>query len=179
MPWADGRADWLHFIHALSPGPGEVILDVGAGKGAVASRVRQASNVEVWAAEPEGARVATMGRESPAVIGVVAAAEWLPFPDAFFDKSYATLSLHHFADASAALGEIARVVKVGGRLVVLEVDPRSAKGRLFRIIGRLMGEKMIVRSQEQLSEIVTSTGRFRVEHPVSQGSYYLLQAARI
>lgn len=156
------------------------MLDVGAGRGVVASRVKGASaRADVWAVEPEEGRVHSMNRNHMRVRGVMATAEWLPFPDAFFDKAYATLSLHHFADAPIALGEIARVLKEGGRFIILEINPHSAKGRLFRVLGRLAGEKMTLRTREELSKMVASTERFRVERSAPSGSLYLLQATRI
>ena len=47
-------------------------------------------------------------------------AEKLPFPDAAFDIVTVRLASHHFADNAAAVREMARVAKSGGRVVVVD-----------------------------------------------------------
>jgi ubiquinone/menaquinone biosynthesis C-methylase UbiE len=51
----------------------------------------------------------------------LAAAEDLPFADGSFDQVVARLSFHHFQDASAALGEMRRVLRRGGRLAAADI----------------------------------------------------------
>lgn len=57
--------------------------------------------------------------------------ERLPFPDASFDTAVATLVFCTIPDPGAALAEIARVLRPGGRLLFLEhvraADPRVAR----------------------------------------------------
>ena len=108
----------------------------------------------------------------------MAEAERLPFPDSHFDKAYSTMALHHFADLDRSLGEIARVLKPGGSYVILEVEPGSLVGRLFRLIGRLMGEKMRIMTEEQLLARLERTAGFKVARSVGLGSRYLVQLAK-
>ena len=56
--------------------------------------------------------------DAPAVLRAVA--ERLPFADGAFDAAMSVLSIHHWADVSAGLREMARVA---GRVVVLTFDP--------------------------------------------------------
>ena len=44
----------------------------------------------------------------------------LPFEDGFFDGAYATESLEHAVEIDRAVGEICRVVKPGGRIVIID-----------------------------------------------------------
>ena len=71
-----------------------------------------------------GARLA--GR----VVLSVAPAEALPFPDGIFDATTVAFGLRNVADRCMALGEMRRVLKPGGRAVVLEFT--TPPGRLFR-----------------------------------------------
>lgn len=171
--------EWDLLFNALVPASGERILDVGAGKGAVAGRVMETSKgAEVYAVDPNEKAVAAMKRDFPTVRSSTAGAESLPFPDSYFDKVYTTMALHHFADFERALREIGRVLKQGGSFTVLEVHPHSAKGNLFRVVGRLMGEHMTLMNEDQLKAKLVSLGTFKVEGSRSHGSSYLIQLTR-
>ena len=164
----------------LVPSAGERILDIGAGKGDVAERVMEASNgAEVHAVEPNGKRVASMKRNHPAIRSSVASAETLPNADAFFDKAYTTMALNNFTDIDAALREAARVLKQGGSFVILEVEPHSAAGRLFRFFGRLAGEHFTKMTEEQLLSRLRTAKGLEVVTSTKLGSSYLIQLRRL
>ena len=179
MSAGGAESDWDAFLSALSPGQGEKILDIGAGDCSKAARVLEASKgAEVYAVDPNEKRIAAAGREHPQVRSSVAGAESLPFPDSHFDKAYSTMALHHFADMDKAFGEVARVLKPGGQYVILEVDPHSMLGRLFRFFGRLMGEKMQVMTMEQLLARLRQAPGLNVASSRGLGSTYLVKLTR-
>jgi len=163
----------------LAPGPGEKILDIGAGDCSKSAKVLEASpGTEVYAVDPNERRIATARRQRPQVKSSVAGAESLPFPDSHFDKAYSTMALHHFTDMDRALDEVARVLRPGGLYVILEVEPRSTHGRLFRFFGRLMGERMRIMSQDQLLATLKRVAELRVTDSAALGSAYLVRLAR-
>jgi ubiquinone/menaquinone biosynthesis C-methylase UbiE len=171
--------DYGRFLEMLAPAEGERILDVGAGRGAVAGLVLGASKGgEVYAVDPDEKRVETMKRGFPLVKSSVAGAESLPFPDSHFDKVYSTMALHHFSDMDRAIGETSRVLKPGGSFVVLEVEPGSPMGRFYRFFGRLMGEHMNMMSEDRLVAKLTASGRFKAVRTEKQGSGYLVLLTR-
>lgn len=180
MAWTDSRTEWDEFVRMLSPGPGEKILDVGAGKGVVAGRVLNASKgALVYAVDPNEKRVARMQNDFPALRASVAEAERLPFADSDFDKAYTTMAMHHYADIDGALGEIARVLKHGGVFVILEMEPGSLMGRIFRLFGRIGGEHMTVMREDQLLARLKARDDFRVSTSAKLGAKYLIQLARV
>jgi len=64
-------------------------------------------------------------------------AERLPLRDALFDGALIAFGIRSVPKQEAALGEILRVLKPGGRLVVLEFSsPRGALGVLYRLYSR-------------------------------------------
>jgi ubiquinone/menaquinone biosynthesis C-methylase UbiE len=173
------RSEWELLLSTLAPASGDKILDVGAGNGAIAARVHQASKgAEVYAVDPNAKKIASMSRNFPMVKGSIAGAESLPYPDDFFDKVYTTMALHHYSDLDKALGEVARVLKHEGSFVVLEVDPSSGKGRLFKFFGRLTGEHMNLMSENQLATRLGSSEGFKVERTARMGSGYMIQLRR-
>ena len=163
----------------MDPKSGERILDIGAGKGEKAARILQAfPGTEVFAVDPNERRITQARRDYPGVRSTVAGAEKLPFDDAFFDKAYSTMALHHFSDLDKAIGEVARVVRPGGSYVILEMEPSSSLGRLFRFFGRLMGERMQVMTEKQLLAQLEHVEGLRAASSVSLGSRYLVQLVR-
>lgn len=174
MGWADSKPDWDRFISMLSPGAGEKILDIGAGNGDVASKVLGSGGGDVYAVEPNEKKVASMKAAHPAVKSSFARAEKLPFPDSTFDKAYTTMALHHYEDIDRALQETARVLRPGGLFVVLEANPSSGLGRIFRFFGRLTGERMSLMTKERLEERVCRAGMFRTTASADAGSAYLV-----
>ena len=167
--------EWAKFIDLLDPKVGERILDVGAGRGDKAAKIlRSFPGTDVYAVDPNDKRIADAKRDHPALKSSVATAENLPFDDSYFDKAYSTMALHHFNDLDQALSEIERVLKPRGSYVVLEVEPRSLTGMLFRFFGRLMGERMsIMTLSECLARIGASKG-VQVVTSTSLGADYLV-----
>ena len=56
---------------------------------------------------------------------VLAEAEHLPFADDTFDIVVSRLAFHHFADAKEAMREMCRVLKTGGKLVIVDMAARQ------------------------------------------------------
>jgi demethylmenaquinone methyltransferase/2-methoxy-6-polyprenyl-1,4-benzoquinol methylase len=118
---------WKAIAVAIArPRPGERILDLAAGSGdlaaALARRVRPSG--EVWLSDLNR-RMLERGRNRLLDAGALAPAvqcdaEKLPFPGAYFDCVTVGFGLRNMTRKDAALVEAARVLKPGGRLVVLE-----------------------------------------------------------
>ena len=101
---------------------GGEILEIGAGTGANLPHYRRAARVV--ALEPDPAMASRLpAREAQAVVPVELVAgnvDALPFADGTFDVVVSTFVLCSVADPARALSEIRRVLRPGGRLVVLE-----------------------------------------------------------
>jgi demethylmenaquinone methyltransferase / 2-methoxy-6-polyprenyl-1,4-benzoquinol methylase len=103
--------------------PGERVLDVASGSGDLA-RAFSARGAEVWMSDINGPMLAR-GRDRMLDAGRKAAAvrcdaERLPFADAYFDCVSVGFGLRNMTRKDAALAEMARVLRPGGRLLVLE-----------------------------------------------------------
>ena len=118
---------WKAFaIEIARPRPGERVLDVAAGSGDLARALarRVAPGGEVWLADLNR-RMLERGRDRMIDAGVLAPAvqcdaERLPFPGGTFDCVTVAFGLRNMTRKDAALAEMTRVLKAGGRLVVLE-----------------------------------------------------------
>ncbi|TXI74351.1 MAG: bifunctional demethylmenaquinone methyltransferase/2-methoxy-6-polyprenyl-1,4-benzoquinol methylase UbiE [Dokdonella sp.] len=106
--------------------PGWRILDVAGGTGdlALAFARRLEASGEVWLTDINRAML-TRGRDRLADEGVLVPvaqcdAEQLPFPDDYFDCVTAAFGLRNMTHKERALSEMRRVLRPGGRVLVLE-----------------------------------------------------------
>jgi len=118
---------WKAFAIARArPRPGERVLDVAAGSGDLAAALarRVGAGGEVWATDVNR-KMLERGRDRLLDAGVLAPAvqcdaERLPFRTGYFDCVTVGFGLRNMTHKEQALAEMARVLKPGGRLVVLE-----------------------------------------------------------
>ncbi|GGC76692.1 demethylmenaquinone methyltransferase [Hoyosella rhizosphaerae] len=102
---------------ALRLQPGEVVLDLAAGTGVSTVELAKSGATVVAADFSQGMLQAGRWRKVPMVAGD---ALHLPFADSVFDAVTISFGLRNVADIDAALAELRRVTKPGGRLVVCE-----------------------------------------------------------
>ena len=125
LQWADAqpdvRARRLRSYELLAPEPADRVLDVGCGIGSAVRELVQAGVAAIGFDESlqmvEHAR-----RLSPTAQFAVAEAHELPLPDASLDGYRAERVYQHLDDAPAALEEAHRVLRPGGRIVIVDQD---------------------------------------------------------
>jgi demethylmenaquinone methyltransferase/2-methoxy-6-polyprenyl-1,4-benzoquinol methylase len=139
----DRRWRALAAREALSGGA-QSVLDVATGTGALARALHQAGAISVVGIDRSTAMLDIAARRTPpgACISLrYGDALDLPFSDASFDACTIGFGLRNLPDFQAGLHEMARVLRAGGRLVVLELSPPSRPlfGPLFEIyFGKLV-----------------------------------------
>jgi ubiquinone/menaquinone biosynthesis C-methylase UbiE len=118
-----------------------VVADIGTGTGFVAAGlaplVRQVVAVDGSAAMLEAARrnLSTCGN----VTIRLADGAKLPFEDGSLDAVFANMYLHHCADPMAAVAEMVRVLRPGGRLVVTDMDHHDHEWMRHEMADEWMG----------------------------------------
>jgi ubiquinone/menaquinone biosynthesis C-methylase UbiE len=101
-----------------------VVVDVGSGTGFMAAGLAPlVAKVYAIDASPQMLAVArrNLGRFGNVCFGL-AWGEALPLADASADAAFANMYLHHCADPLAAIREMARLLRPGGRLVITDMD---------------------------------------------------------
>jgi ubiquinone/menaquinone biosynthesis C-methylase UbiE len=143
------------------------LLDVGAGPAVFAARLRaRHPHVRVACVEPS--------RDLAHAPAVRAMAEALPFADASFDLALCLSSIRHVRDRARSLAELRRVVRDGGALWIVELDPAADRARCANHAARLGSRALriafrplVVRTAPAADEIARDarSAGWRVEAP--------------
>ncbi len=117
---------WI--VSLAEVGPGDSVLDIGCSGGYLARKLAAAAGPggHVTGVDPsQGAIAYARRRALPAMTFTVGTAQDLGLPDAAFDVVTCTLAVHHIParKRQAAFGEMYRVTRPGGRLLVADFDP--------------------------------------------------------
>ncbi len=120
-------------------GPDGRLLDVGGGTGALARRLARELRADVVVLDPTPEMLAYVPDE-PGVSALLGLAEEIPLEDSSVDAVLVSDAFHHFRDQRGAVREFARVVRPGGGVVVLELDPRPWYMRVIVAVEKLLGE---------------------------------------
>ncbi|HBS51337.1 MAG TPA: bifunctional demethylmenaquinone methyltransferase/2-methoxy-6-polyprenyl-1,4-benzoquinol methylase UbiE [Rhodobacteraceae bacterium] len=164
--WKEAMMDWL------VPRPGQRLLDVAGGTGDISFRfLKRAGHGHATVldlTEPmlvEGRKRAEAAQMQDSLDWVVGDAMALPFPDRSFDVYTISFGIRNVTRPQDALAEAFRVLRPGGRLMVLEFSqlPNEGLQKLydlysFNVIPR-MG-KAIAGDAESYQYLVESIRRF-------------------
>ncbi len=164
--WKDAMMDWL------APRAGQRLLDVAGGTGDISfrflKRAGQGHATVLDLTEPmliEGRKRAEAEHLASSLDWVVGDAMALPFEDNTFDVYTISFGIRNVTRPQEALNEAFRVLKPGGRLMVLEFSqiPNDGLQRLydlysFNVIPR-MGQ-MIANDRDSYQYLVESIRKF-------------------
>src|ERR671919_1787601 len=128
---------WRSFlVSRIEAGPGDTVLDVATGTAAVAIDLTRRFGCRVVGVDQSAEMLASARRRvqaaglEDAIELREARAEELPFAEAAFDALTVTYLLRYVDDPAAAMRELARVVRPGGRIAMLDFSvPGSAPAR--------------------------------------------------
>ena len=151
LAFAGRRSSVYRRIVSLSGArPGDSVLDVGSSSGYLARKLAAATGAagHVTGIDPSQAAITYARRRArPGMTFSVGVGQDLDLPDASFDVVTCTLALHHIParQREAALREMYRVTKPGGRLLVADFDSSRKKfvshpgGRRTRLAAATVG----------------------------------------
>jgi arsenite methyltransferase len=122
--------------------PGEKVLDIGSGPGFLADEMAAEVGPEgaVHGVDPSESMLAIARRRESSAQYALGDAVSLPFEDETFDAAIATQVYEYVPDMPAALAEVRRVLRPGGRLLILDTDwdaivwHSSDRDRMLRVL---------------------------------------------
>lgn len=111
-------------IRAANLAPGMTVADIGAGSGFLTEALLK-KGVSVVAVDQSAQMLEIMKTKFGSFTNVqyrVGAAEHLPIDSAALDHAFANMYLHHVEQPPAAIKEMVRTLKPGGRLILTDLD---------------------------------------------------------
>ncbi len=114
-------------VDLVAPIAGERVLDIGAGMGpGVVLAAKAGATVTAVEPTPFMRRVLRVRRWFQRARSRITvsdgAAELLPLPDGSIDAAWSVNAMHHWVDPAVAATEIARVLRPGGRVILVDED---------------------------------------------------------
>lgn len=114
----------VHAILAEHAGPGVAALDMGCGTGRHAEYLA-AIGCDVVGVDASDAMLDVAREKIPSARFELGEHESLPLDDASIDLAVASLTLCHLPDPTAAMVELARVLRPGGTVVISDPHPSA------------------------------------------------------
>ncbi len=158
-------------VRRLGVGPGDLVLDLACGTGDFAEICRKAGATAVGLDFSRGMLNAANRRFPGLGIFVQGDALRLPFADGAFTVAVSGFALRNFVAIPPVLDELARVLKPGGRVGLLEVDkprnPLVAAGhglyfnRVVPLVGGLIADRKAYRYLPQSASYLPPEAELR------------------
>jgi ubiquinone/menaquinone biosynthesis C-methylase UbiE len=149
-----GRIEWTGDEHVLDVGCGRGLILIGA---ALRLKSGSAVGIDIWQSEDLSGNRAEVPLKNAALEGVAnrvtvqtADMRHMPFEDSSFDVVLSRAAIHNLysvTDRAAAIREIARVLRPGGRAVIADIRHHREYARTFKVSGcrdvRLLDSKLM------------------------------------
>ena len=149
---------------------GELVLDVATGTGRVARPLTKRLTTGRVIGVDQALAMLDVGHQhedaSAAYRQAAGAANALPFKSNSFDRAFVSFALHHFGNSSAVTQEVLRVLKNGGRFVVLDPIIEEAKdsvdvaleAKINQVFRRTHGDDFRFHTASSIQRLLTKAG---------------------
>jgi demethylmenaquinone methyltransferase/2-methoxy-6-polyprenyl-1,4-benzoquinol methylase len=169
-------------VDAIDARPTDRVLDVATGTGMVAQALRDRFGC-VLVGLDQSADMLRIARTRDGVFETIleGRAECLPFTDAAFDHLTFTYLLRYVDDPAGTMRELARVVKPGGRVAMVEFGVPGGMWRppwwLYTRVGLPLAGRVVSAKWSGVGAFLgPSIERFYARHPVEAVERYWLEA---
>ena len=135
-----------------------IMLDVGGGTGLLTGTLSDVFG-RVLVLEPDLGKVQYGAKRRQEVGFIRGSAQEIPLAGGSVGTLVSVAAFHHFSDQDAALEEMGRVLKPQGRLLLVEIDVTTIRGKLLRFTeNHLMGGNSKFLVPDELLEKVGNHG---------------------
>ena len=130
------------------------LLDVGGGTGRVAKALMGKVSQAIVVDESMG--MLSQAKIKDGLSLACSHSEALPFPADYFERVIMVDALHHVRNQQTSVGEIWRVVKPGGLVVILEPDVRRLSVKVLAILEKVLLMRSHFLSPERIAQLFGS-----------------------
>jgi ubiquinone/menaquinone biosynthesis C-methylase UbiE len=162
-------------MRLVSAGPNDRVTDLACGPGTLALRfargVRWVCGVDLTPAMLARARQTAADENLANTSWAVGDAQSLPFADNSLEIAVTSYSLHHIPDPAQTIQEMARVVKRGGRVGIIDIiTPEDSRGAEAATRIEVARDPSHTRSlaQSEFKKMVAAAGLRWINHEVNQ-----------
>lgn len=157
-------------IEMLSLKGDELVLDLATGTGRVARPLSKHIKAGRIVGVDQALAMLDVGHQHkdpiPHYAQSAGEADKLPFKTNTFDRAFVSFSLHHFGNPSGVVGEVLRVLKNGGRFVVLDPIIEEAKDavdiqletKINQVFRRTHGSDFRYHTASSIQRLLTKAG---------------------
>ncbi len=143
-------------LRLLDASADSLILDAGGGTGRVAQFLPKGAGCVV--VTDLSCRMLQQAQVKPGLQAACAPLERLPFPGAVFDRVLMVDALHHVIHQPQTVGELWRVLKPGGRLVIEEPDIDALAVKIIALGEKLAGMRSHFLNASQIESLLCAAG---------------------
>ncbi len=155
-------------------------LDIGFGTGDLLARMARDFNID-QAGIDLAAEMVKMGQKRlPQADLRVGDVEALPWEDGTFDLVTCSFSFHHYPNPGKALSEMRRIIKIGGRLLLVDmIYPEGVRQMFNPLLPLLKQGDVKIYAIKEITTMLQSHG-FAVEYQyVKYFKHYIVQARAV
>jgi demethylmenaquinone methyltransferase/2-methoxy-6-polyprenyl-1,4-benzoquinol methylase len=169
-------------VDAIDARPTDRLLDVATGTGMVAQALHDRYGCTIVGLDQSADMLGVARTRKGVYESIVDGhAEHLPFPDASFDHLTFTYLLRYVDDPAATMRELARVVKPGGRIAMVEFGLPTGIWRplwwLYTRLGLRIGGRVVSAKWSSVGAFLgPNIERFYARHPLAAVEGYWREA---
>jgi ubiquinone/menaquinone biosynthesis C-methylase UbiE len=156
-------------IEMLNLSGDELVLDLATGTGRIARPVSKHMKRGRIIGVDQALAMLEVGHQNepiPSYVQSAGEADKLPFKANTFDRAFVSFSLHHFGNPTGVVGEVLRVLKNGGRFVVLDPVIEEAKdaidsaleAKINQVFRRTHGGDFRFHTSSSIQRLLTKAG---------------------
>lgn len=127
------------------------LLDVSCGTGNMLKEMSKTTKADLYGVDLSENMIKQAKKKLKNVNLQTADVHSLPFEDSFFDYVVTTEAFHHYYDQSKAVAEMKRVVKPGGKVIVVDIE--FFFNSIHRLFEKLEPGCVKVNSKEELKKL--------------------------
>jgi sugar/nucleoside kinase (ribokinase family)/ubiquinone/menaquinone biosynthesis C-methylase UbiE len=157
------------------------VLDLGAGTGVLTQYLLDRQPEQIVSVDLSPAMLDILRDRFTTLLQVkmvIADGSWSPFPLSIFDAVFCHAVFPHFTDRSAALKEIHRVLKPGGRLVISHAAGRTTVNTIHQNAPDQTLHSDLLPPATELVDLLACSG-WRVLENQDEEDFYLIVAQRL